>query len=225
MLIKSLHLLKKTLRNMRKNIFLLLVLTSFMGYTQEVVKDSVQVNKNPIIYADANVSYVGSSISGAYHFGFALNYQRKKNLYTVFVNHNQGMKSKFLTLALTGIPIFYRKFYSDEYGAMYGRRWNPKLGKSYSVSAGLSFTDLVKNDNFLVDRKEEFKYVGVPIQLSIRWFKKEKKRFRVLYGAIPVGKPTSIGRSFGFKIIGNISKNSYIGAGITIGLGIHQKYN
>ncbi len=54
-------------------------------------------------------------------------------------------------------------------------------------------------------------------------FKGKKRQYR-LYKIIPVGRKTSFGRNVGFKIIGNISKNSFIGVGINCGLGIHKKY-
>jgi hypothetical protein len=63
----------------------------------------------------------------------------------------------------------------------------------------------------------------LPIELNFKWFKSKKKRYRI-YGIIPVGEPTSFGRNFGFKLVGNISKNSFVGLGIVYGFGIHKKY-
>jgi len=60
--------------------------------------------------------------------------------------------------------------------------------------------------------------------VNVKWFKKEKKRFRAYYGLIPIGKPTSFGRSFGFKLYGNIGKLSYVGIGINYGFGWHKRY-
>ncbi len=211
---------------MTKYFFLLGLLCSLVVTAQTVKKDSIQVNKEPIIYADGTFGYIGSNLSGAFYFGGTLNYQQNKNLYSVFVRHNSGAKADYALIApFIAFPVFYRKFYSDEFGGLYGRRWNTKLGTSYSVSVGASITNLTVRK--LINNtvyKERSQYLGVPFQLSVKWFKRKKKRFKV-YGIIPVGKPTSFGSSFGFKIVGNISRNSYIGVGLSFGLGIHQKYN
>jgi hypothetical protein len=56
------------------------------------------------------------------------------------------------------------------------------------------------------------------------FFKTKKERFRIFYGLIPVGEPTSFGRAFGFRLYANIAKNSYVGLGLTFGLGWHKIY-
>lgn len=67
------------------------------------------------------------------------------------------------------------------------------------------------------------RYVGVPFEVAINWFKPEKRRVKI-YGLIPVGPATALGGSIGFKFFGNVSQNSYAGLGLTYGFGYHRKY-
>jgi hypothetical protein len=59
----------------------------------------------------------------------------------------------------------------------------------------------------------------LPLEFSIKWFKREQSPYRI-YGIIPVGRPSGIGNSMGFTLIGNISQHSFIGFGI----GHHKEY-
>lgn len=66
----------------------------------------------------------------------------------------------------------------------------------------------------------------LPSEANIKLFKSRKKRFRILYGVVPMGEPTSFsfGRSIEFKLFGNISKTPSH-KGISLGFGNHRVYN
>lgn len=67
--------------------------------------------------------------------------------------------------------------------------------------------------------------IGFPFEVNIKWFKNVKRRYRAYYWLIPLGhKKVAFGRSFGFKLVGNISKTNYFGLAFNFGLGTHKKY-
>ncbi|SEP79895.1 hypothetical protein SAMN05421824_0347 [Hyunsoonleella jejuensis] len=185
--------------------------------------DSTKQDVNPISYIEGMFGYAGGSSHGV-TLGAQINFQKDKSLYT-FRYHNQTrVNYDTAVIGFVAIPYFYSDLKIDEYAFLFGRRFIDK-NKSYSFSLGLSSNSQslksTLNDEINWTTSN---YIGVPFELNIKWFKRKKKRFRAYYGLIPIGKETSFGRSFGFKLYGNIGSISYIGLGITFGYGWHKIY-
>ena len=195
-----------------------LLVWSAVGFSQDSIKT------NPVIFMEA---YVGGSLMGArgWNIGLSLNYQFKRNLLTVKgtnVMHwayKADERNSFIFFPLPKLKNDY-----DEIAVLYGLRFI-KEGHSLNLSLGLSHnwqTQYVRN----VAGKEELKstYVGLPYEFTIKWFNRDKERYRIFYGLIPIGKPTALGRSYGLKLYGNISKNSYAAVGLASSFGYHKRY-
>jgi hypothetical protein len=107
---------------------------------------------------------------------------------------------------------------------MYGRRLVDG-NMSYSYGAGISHIDreylMDETNNLLKYDNEQF--IGLPFEFNVKWFNSTKQKYRI-YELIPVGQPTSFANSIGFKFYGSISKRSFVGLGITFGLGWHKVY-
>lgn len=200
-----------------KKIILLLVLFLMLkskSYSQE--KEKI----NPIIFAEMMFGYSVGSSQGFTGVG-TLNYQKQSNLFTYRYLELSKYRRDGSVLF---IPIYTEIEHLREQALMYGKRIINK-NVSYSYSAGIAYIDR----DFLVDemdgvlKYDNEKSVGLPFEVNIKWFKSKKERYRI-YGLIPVGKPTSFGNSIGFKLYGDISKTSFIGLGLTIGLGWHKIY-
>ncbi|MGC4041051.1 MAG: hypothetical protein QM710_09790 [Flavobacterium sp.] len=126
---------------------------------------------------------------------------------------------------IVGIPYYNRRERIVDYGLMYGKRWIWG-GVSLSASVGVSYNQheyLEKIDEDYFVQKEDF--FGTPFEVNVKFFKKQKRRYRAYYGLIPVTRrPVAFGRSIGLKFVANWSKTSYTGLGISLGLGTHKKY-
>ncbi|RYY06673.1 MAG: hypothetical protein EOP43_05630 [Sphingobacteriaceae bacterium] len=111
----------------------------------------------------------------------------------------------------------------DEYaevGLLYGRR-SIETDRSLSYSIGISYNQTYfYNFNYGIQKNT---FVGIPFEFNIKWFDSEKEPIRIL-GIFPVSKPFAFGASEGFKIQGNISKNSYVALGLVLGFGFHKHY-
>lgn len=132
------------------------------------------------------------------------------------------MDAKILSPFLP-IPVFEQKSNMEEYAVLYGRRFI-KTAKAYSFSLGISHSTLreqVKNTAPPFERKTTA--IGLPFEAGIKWYKPRKERFRI-YGLLPVGRPTGLGGSVGFKLLGNISRYSYAGVAFSVGFGYHKQY-
>jgi len=206
---------------MRKTIIILITLFSLSIYSQEKTE-----NNEPIIFGEFIFGGAGEiKGKGGFLLGGELNYQFKSNLFSIrYLEHIQLETDAVFLSPFTPFPIIREKINHKEIGLLYGKRWIYD-GSSLSVSGGLS---LNKYSNKITDENNERiniknNYIGLPFEVNFKWFKSKKKRYRI-YGIIPVGKPTSFGRNFGFKLVGNISKNSFVGFGIVYGFGIHKKY-
>jgi len=189
--------------------FLVLLFLPFSLFSQN---DSIK--KTPILYGELTYGITRDFNDGVkFLVGGEFNYQYKNHLFSFRYVENTEAKS-FLIF----VPIVLNK--SQEYAGLYGKRWIED-GTSYSFSVGLSTNkySVIENDEVI----SSYKYFGVPYEANIKWFKSHKKRYRI-YGLFPVGKPTSFGRSFGIKLVGNFSKRSYVGIGLVYGLGIHKQY-
>jgi hypothetical protein len=198
-----------------KKFVLILFLFVFQNIGTAQTTDSIITPKkqNPIIFADVNFgalrsSYVTLAVSGS------LNYQNKNDLFTARILGYTKVKFYFLVVPVTSEL-------TTEYAFMYGKRYI-NSGESYSFSGGLAILQQKKYDDNLVISQED--YFGFPFELNYRFFNKKRERFRIIYHLIPVGKPIAFGRSIGFKLYGNISKRSFVGIGISLGLGFHKKY-
>ncbi len=203
-------------------LFLLISFYSLNIYSQEKKEGDQPIIFGEIIFGGAGRINGNSGIL----MGGELNYQYKNSLFSIRYIENSQLESDVLFLTpVTPFPILKEKHFNKETGLLYGKRWIYG-GSSLSVSGGISlntFTSNLTDENNDNYRSKE-NYLGFPFEVNFKWFKSEKKRYRILYGLIPVGNPTSFGDSFGFKLIGNISRNSFVGLGIVAGLGIHKDY-
>lgn len=186
--------------------------------------DSIKVKSNPIIFGDFMIGGAGGEANG-FAFVFDLNYQINKDLITLRSTYLLAENKDVNILeALLIIPLFIGGDSVNEFSLLYGKRFIFD-GSALSISAGVS-TNLIKfketiNDERIAQRNS---YIGIPFEVNFNFFKKEKKRYRAIYGLIPVGKPTSFGRSIGLKVFGNFGEYNYFGIGLNSGLGWHKKY-
>jgi hypothetical protein len=195
---------------------LLLVAANFTGFGQTGQKS------NPVLFSEFFAGYSGGS-GGGLSAGVALNFQSKRSLFTA--RYLGTVKINSMLPLLLIFPIFFAEPFSglEETSLLYGRRFVDD-GSAFSFSAGLSynrFTVYGKDSNNTRVASTTY-YAGVPFEANINWFKANKKRLRVLF--MPVGKPSSFGGSFGVKLFGNISRNSFVGLGLVFGIGFHKKY-
>ena len=203
---------------LRKILFTLILVTNLNMYSQE--------KNEPIIFGEFIFGGAGEiNGKGGFLIGGELNYQLKNHLLSArYVEQIQLESDAVFLSPFTPIPIIREKINHQEIALLYGKRWIYD-GSSLSISGGLSIN--IYSNRITDENNEQIKikddYIGFPLEVNLKWFKSRKKRYRV-YGIIPVGKPTSFGRNFGFKLIGNISKNSFVGLGIVYGFGIHKKY-
>lgn len=179
----------------------------------------------PILFAEYYVGGGGEfSGYGGPLIGAALNYQQKNNFYTFRVTALYQYQYNYVYLSpFTPLPVMKKKHELNEYALMYGRRWIKK-GSSFSVSTGISvnnFKTKYSNNNQTTVSTDV--YMGVPFEVNVKWFKARKKPYHI-YSIVPVGKPTAFGHNFGFKLVGNVSKHSYMGIGLVYGWGWHKKY-
>ena len=201
---------------LRNTVIFIFLLLSFLSVNGQKKQDSISTQETPLAFGNFSFGYTNGSVKG-YSFGLNVNYQEKNNLFT------------FKTLTTVDIqevnwllffPIFVKSSITNEYSLLYGKRYI-KGGFSYHFSGGVSynFTEIINNG---VETNDS--YIGLPLEIGLRFFKSKKKRFGVLFGLIPVGKPTAFGRSIGLKLYANVSKKSYFGFGLTFGLGFHKVY-
>ena len=188
--------------------------------------DSTKVKTNPIIYSSVLLGGSGSNEIQGITFSFDINYQFNKNLFTLrslFIAERN--KDVNLFSAILVVPIFIGGDSMNENSLLFGQRFIFN-GSALSISAGIS-SNLIHyshiDENNMKIAFEDY-YVGVPFEITFNVFKGEKARYRILYGLIPIGRPTSFGRHFGIKLYGNLGRFNYFGAGITLGLGWHKKY-
>jgi hypothetical protein len=182
-------------------------------------------SQNQIIYAELYGGFAISKSSAGISSGISANYQIKKDLFTLRYSENY-----FASVGFNGvipfIPLPYLKetIKLNEFAALYGKRWiNDNV--SYSISGGISINR--QNETFKGDNSQNYYFTkntaGFPFEANIKWFKSNKEPYRI-YGIVPVGKPTAIGNSIGFKLLGNISKRSYVGLALVYGIGLHKIY-
>ncbi|MFD1161519.1 MULTISPECIES: hypothetical protein [Hwangdonia] len=200
-----------------------LFIISFYGIGQNDA-DSTQVKQNPIIYGDFMIGGAGGEARGL-SFVFDLNYQFNKDLITFRSLHllDKNEDVNFFE-AIFIFPIYMGGDSMNEFSLLYGKRFIFD-GSALSISAGVS-QNLRKFEETINNTKvsQRSSYIGIPFEVNFNSFKRVKKRYRIVYGLIPIGKPTSFGRSIGFKLFGNFGKFNYFGLGINFGWGWHKKY-
>ncbi|WP_439129928.1 hypothetical protein [Polaribacter sp.] len=198
-------------------LFIFFLWISILSINAQQKVDSLIIKANPIVFVDGNLGYANGYLQG-FSAGFSINYQIKRDLFKLrFFTIENIEKIDFFIF----FPINIVSTTLDEYSLLYGKRYIED-NFSYHFSGGISYNKETFNDNGNKTVKDSF--VGFPIEIGISWFKSKKERFRIFYGLIPVGKPTSFGKSIGIKLYGNIAKKSYVGIGFSFGLGWHKKY-
>lgn len=209
----------------KKYLTLVLCVNMLYGFGQKET-DSLHIKTNPIIYADFLLGGSSSSngeVSGM-TFGFGVNYQINKDVFTFRSNYIYEINKEKGFEALLVLPLFKGGDSMNEFALLYGKRfifYNSALSVSVGVSSNLlKYTDVINDES----HKFRASYIAIPFELNFHLFKGEKRRFRVLYGIIPIGKPTSFGRSIGFKLFGSLGNHNYYGLGINFGLGSHKNY-
>jgi hypothetical protein len=201
------------------NIYLCIVLIILSVIPSLSAKSQDTTKQNPVVFAELLIGHAYGA-GGGFSLGAATNFQTGKNLFTFRYVGTLKLKAG---LVLFIIPFFEESRSGEEFALLYGRRFI-KEGTSSSFSLGVSYN--LRSETFLNATQPDIKesYVGVPFEANIKFFKAQKKRYRIIYGLIPVGKPTGFGRSIGLKFFGAVSKNSFAGLGLTSGLGFHKKY-
>ena len=176
-------------------------------------KNPASSPSNPILYFEIPVG-IAKQEGRSLLLGAELNYQVQKNLFSIRYLGLFEFKSFFLF-----IPLNVKT--TNEYALLFGKRYINQ-GEAFSFSGGISILNEQGNIGDL--QYNTGNYFGFPVEVNYTFFNNEKERYRIIYGLIPIGKPTAFGRSIGFKLVGNISKSSFIGFGLNLGFGWHKKY-
>jgi hypothetical protein len=196
-------------------IFIFFLMSFFQIMSQN---DSIQ-KTNPIIYfeASAGVARLNSDIST--NVNFTGIYQKNKDLLTFRFSESSVINGRLIIF----FPIVVQETINSEFAFLYGRRWLQD-NSSTSLSIGVSYNDFKDEFDLNIDSYSiNSNHIGLPFEANIKWFKSRKKRIRI-YGLVPVGKPTSLGGAFGFKLSGNISSKSYVSLGLVYSFGFHKQY-
>lgn len=192
-------------------------------FSQDGNQTNSTEKNTPILFAEMIIGWAGGSASGP-TIGTTVNYQKEKHLFSVRYINQIDFSFDVVPIGFVPFPVLSEELRLNEFSALYGRR-NYKEGRSFSYSAGISFNHAsYRAFEGNIDFKQNETFFGFPFELNLKWFKAKRKRFRAYYGIIPIGKPTSFGRSVGFKFYGNIGKFTYVGVGINYGFGWHKKY-
>lgn len=198
----------------------LLVLFAFLSFENNAFSQTFD-KKNPIIFADESLGGAFGN-AGGLAIVLGMNYQVNGNLFTVrYVG-----TAKFgvdIIAPMVPLPFINLKNSMGEVAILYGLRM-VEGDKGYSFSLGVSYNEFDQYYDKSRYNERRYEYIGVPFEANVKWFKSVKKRF-LIYGLVPVGKPTAFGGSIGFKLFGNISKQSYAGVALSIGLGSHKVYD
>jgi len=207
-------------------LYLFLVLGS-AGSAQEI-KDTITVNPdtlhewktNPIVFADVFFGGAFGHSSGLVA-GFSGNYQYKSHLFTARYTVLWEYQRVGRVIVL---PVYRTTEELEEFALLYGYRTAKDYSAySFSVGASVVHRDMYGYDNEGVQSKISHTRFSIPFEVSVKWFKKEKSPYHV-YCVLPVGPPTGLGHSFGFKVVGNVGATTFIGLGITWGWGWHKQY-
>jgi hypothetical protein len=157
---------------------------------------------HPTLYVDGGLGIVLGGLRG-YQANYSLNYQNGLSLFTFRGLANGSSKydpDKFFGYETTGS--------SGQLALMYGLRFNDNHGSAYSFSAGI---DHVNRSAYYYDSNNnrtqiEGEYIGVPFEANYQVY---TRRFGV---------------SFGIKLSGDVSRHSFFGLGVDMGLGFHTTH-
>lgn len=169
-------------------------LTLFSGFFLFLLIAEAQTEKreNPIIYAETFTG-IAQGGGGGFSTGAGLNYQFGKSLVSLRLAAN--IKLGYGTVMfgpMIAFPIIQKESYLEEISALYGWRFIKK-GEAVSFSLGISRNSLIEwhSDENNKRFKSESSYIGIPVEANVKWFKAERKRFRI-YGLAPsVSQPLS----------------------------------
>ncbi|WP_452222759.1 hypothetical protein [Lacinutrix chionoecetis] len=209
-----------------KYLFIILLSVVCQPCLAQDIESPKQNSNNPITYLNILIGAGGNKEVSGLTLGLEGNYQLNKDLLTfrmLLISEKKENPNIFDALLI--FPLFFGGDSLNEYALLYGKRFIFD-GSALSVSAGIS-QNIIKYSEEINNNRVFYRdnYTAIPFEVNYHFFKTRKKRFRVLYGLIPIGKPTGFGRSFGFKLFGSFGKHNYVGFGITTGLGWHKKYN
>jgi hypothetical protein len=209
----------------------LVILSLFLIFLSFIVKSQSRINleqdtlkSNPIIFSDFLIGYALGK-AGGITISPTLNYQKNRILFTAryvgsasffSIPNRQDFLFPFLRKTET-------KSITEEFSLLTGYKTLISRGASISFSGGISRNKFKYYGPEGSDPEFRDYYLGVPFETSLLFFNRRKERFRI-YGLIPVGKPNGLSNSYGLKLYGNISRNSFIGLGLNLGYGFHKKY-
>lgn len=176
---------------------------------------------NPVVFADVSAGHAWGR-AGGFAGGASASFQWGRHLLTGRFTGTTKIDAAILS-PFVPIPVFTQRQSMEEVAALYGWRFVQR-SQAWSVALGLSHATLRRNHKagtaFITVKQF---YFGLPVEANIKWFKAKKERFRI-YGLFPVGRPTGFGGSFGVKLSGSISANSFAALTLSFGAGFHKKY-
>lgn len=199
-------------------IFLVFSLNYASAQIDNLSRDSAIVTEpNPIVFGEM---YVGASRGLV--LGSTINFQYNHSLFTIRYNYILNLNVDFPAIFVP-IPSVKTAQHDSEIAVLYGYRFI-KDDYSLSFSGGISYNNISYYNRALDLQIADLNYVGFPFEANVKLFNAVKRRYRIIYGIVPIGRPTAFSRSIGLKFLGNISKKSYFGIGLNVGLGYHKVY-
>lgn len=199
-------------------IFFCLLLFALNCIGQDIKKE------NPVLFGET-ISGGTFGYAGGFTIGGELDYQINRSLFIVRYSDNFNFRLNLAIFEIIAIPTVDVYSNLEERSILYGWRFiNDGHSLSFSIGVSDNYFEHHSKENTTQTQYSKSRYIGIPYEMNIKWFKATKKKFRIVYGLIPIGKPTSFGHSFGLKIIGNASKYPYAGLAISYGIGWHKKY-
>jgi hypothetical protein len=198
---------------MIKNLLSIFLVLLFLNSIQAQQTDDTESKEksNPIIYAEAFGGFVVVQNIGLAGGG-ELNYQTGKNLFSFRYTNAVGYTRKENYI----VPTYDKVADNNEFALMYGRRWL-KESRSYSISAGLNYNsfEFINRDSDN-NRYSNYKYFyGMPFEANYKWYYSKRRSNLIFNMMIP---------SVGIKLFGSIARNTFVGVGLTLGLGLPKEY-
>ena len=184
--------------------YLFLAVCLLLGFS--VTTAQVKTPTKPLVFGEI---YTGITVGKS--AGFALGAELNLQIHSSLISARYGGMYDRKISAISQNSALSAPTILDEFSVLYGYR-KIFTNHSFSLSAGLSYTKLVSDPSYDSSNTPVSEtYLGVPVEFNVKWFKDKSKQ----------AHPRSFGSSFGLKLFGNIARNSYIGLGITFGLGSH----
>jgi hypothetical protein len=198
---------------MIKNLLSIFLVLLFLNSIQAQQTDDTESKEksNPIIYAEAFGGFAVVQNIGLAGGG-ELNYQTGKNLFSFRYTNAVGYTRKENYI----VPTYDKVADNNEFALMYGRRWL-KESRSYSISAGLNYNsfEFINRDSDN-NRYSNYKYFyGMPFEANYKWYYSKRRSNLIFNMMIP---------SVGIKLFGSIARNTFVGVGLTLGLGLPKEY-